>query len=553
MHRVYGEWGVAVMSVARLVRRHVRSSGVVMAAAVASVAWACSRDERVSSTREAVILPGIPGTDAGIGQTAAARDEPQGVWSFGPAIAGQTEILDIAANPPMVWAFSVNGGAIFADCSLFANCNGGPFDAGVGTKPLGNPVLVTDGRGHVVYVNLLDTTNDPCPQCNAEKILLAVSIDGGKTYPSDHLAIANDKQCGDGIQDQPHAAFDMTTDPPALWVGWLHKQNSLAANGTCVRRFFLDPKNAFRVTPLGDAVVVGGMSEQRALTGNGSIRVQAGDGAVTVMYNNHYIQNCDTTNPSKDESSLAYETVTSFDNGRTWSQRSRLLTTNHFRSCVLDKKGKQKPTIDVFGRSFDFVRAPDGTYYAIVQDNKDTARLYQGRITYGLGDSLWREFCPDTPQSPVLPTKASWTAPGVACPTARFRAPPNGSIAWPTIGADDRSRVLFWYYESNATDTLLHVKAFANVAPRDPATSWQSAILTPDFQPADPKRTPIATRALGDYAGLAVRGAFGGGTALPQCGDAGTFYPVWIFAHDPGDGGVAIPGRAQTTRVEVTP
>jgi hypothetical protein len=347
----------------------------------------------------------------------------------------------------------------------------------------------------------------------------------------------------------------MTTDPPTLWVAWRHQQNLIAAFGVCARRFFLDPKNAFRVTPIDDPFVVQNMSEQRALRGPGSIRVQAGDGAVTVMYNNHHTQNCSTTNPSKEESSHAYETVTSFDNGHHWALRSRLLTTNHFRTCVLDGNGNQTPTVDAFGRSFDFVRAPDGAYYAIVQDDKQTARLYYGRITYGAGDSRWREFCPDTPQSTVPPTKANWTVPGVACATPRFQSPPGGSIAWPTIGADDRSRVLFWYYESDTTDTLLHVKVFANVAPRDPASGWQGAVLTPDFQPADPSLTPIATRALGDYAGLAVRGSFGGGTALPQCGDAGSFNPIWIFADTPRDGGpdAAIPGRAQTTSVVVTP
>jgi len=368
--------------------------------------------------------------------------------------------------------------------------------------------------------------------------------------------------CNDGIQDQPDATFDMTTEPPTLWAVWRHAQCGICASGGCVRRFILDASNGFRLKSIGDAFTVENMSSESCCEGQGSMRVRAGEGALTVMYLNSALRTCNTTNPSTGTSGLAYETVTSFNNGARWTQHSRLFHTDTFRNCVLDSNGSgPPPTLDINGRSFDFVRAPDGTYYAVAQHDKQSVRLFSTRAPFG-DQSRWREWCPGTQQGVPPPATANWTLPGLFCQKISFRSPVNvladggvaGSIAWPTIAADDQGRVAFWFYESDPTDTTLHIRFFANVAPRDQSSDWQTTTFGGTFQPWNPAVFPLNLRTLGDYATMAVRGnaSFGGGgTGAPACGNAGSFYPVWIRAD--ADGGAGPVSRAQTTRVDFTP
>jgi len=151
---------------------------------VASGVWACAEQLRLGTSSDDLVTTGILGTDSGIGQTGFGPNEPTATWSFGLTPSGLSETFVIGHNPRNTWSFSINGGASFTDCSPFmpgCNANGG-FDAGALGRLLGNPTVVSDGRGHVVYLSLLDTNADPNPAtADAESVMAVVSVDAGQT------------------------------------------------------------------------------------------------------------------------------------------------------------------------------------------------------------------------------------------------------------------------------------------------------------------------------------------------------------------------------------
>ena len=223
-------------------------------------------------------------------------------------------------------------------------------------------------------------------------------------------------------------------------------------------------------------------------------------------------------------------------------------------------------------RDFDFVRAPDGTNYVIAQYSQWEARLFKSRLqaagSNGDAHTAWSEWCPQTSLDDAGASTSNWTAVGLECPENKWtfvRGDPAGkhcgdvfdpldpnnqgeescTIVWPTIAADDQDRLAISYYESDDTNTLLHVRVWTNAMPRSPTSSWQSLVVPlpnppvvpPDDSGVDFDPLPAicadavgcGTRSTGDYEGHTVRFGFG----APMCGVQGTFYPFWTVVNPP--------------------
>jgi len=438
----------------------------------------------------------------------------------------------------------------------------------------GDPVLVADHQGNVVLVNMFQSAQNhqiaeqDGGADNVDDIVAVVSTDGGRTFQSDHVKFVNDGHCSDGKQDQPAAAFDYTTTPPTLWVAYRHAGSPGHSYGACVRRGFLDPSNGNRITWLEDSLDVQNFFGEGG-AGIGALLVQAGDGAVTVVYTNTDAtpEECFPADPPTSLNSFATEALTSFDDGHTWQTKSRMFHSDSWAACALSSKVQMGGSV----RNFGFTRAPDGTYYVIAQYDQWRARLFRSRM-HGVGsngnsDGAWSEWCPATATDDAGADTSNWTAVGVECPQSNWtfvRAdPPGGScstismpgtveascaVAWPTIAADDQNRLAISYYESDDQNQVFHVKVWTNATPRTPTSSWQSATIPLPSPPVtlfgdagtdfDPFNVPICddaggcgSRSMGDYESMTVR--FGSGA--PVCGAQGSFFPVWTVVNPPSN------------------
>lgn len=535
---------------------------VSTAALVGSVAWGCAMlPENIGHTSEA-LEAGFLGSN-----NLVNSNEVWSAWSPGlvdpntGAPGPDTLVMGYnVSNTAQGWAWSDDQGHTWNPRSTSS------IDAGAGTIIRSDPVMVADHLGNVVFVDQFISAASQAKAPDGglgvtDQDIAMVSNDGGRTFKSDHLAIVNDgATCADGIQDQPAAAFDYTTTPPTLWVAFRHRGGAGGSlYGACVRRGFINPAIGNRITWLEDAFEVQNFHGEDG-TGIGAILIQAGDGAVTVVYTNTDAtpNNCSPAAPPTSLNSFATEALTSFDNGHTWQTKSRLFHTDNgptWAACVLNSKVQMGASI----RNFGYVRAPDGTHYVIAQYSQWQARLFKSRLQ-GAGsnsntDGAWSEWCPGTATADGGPV-SNWTPVGVQCPQEKWTfvradppsqtcAPGNGSIlakcalAWPTIAADDQDRVVLYYYESDDTNQFFHLRVWSNSTPRSATSSWQSTIvveqspvtLADDAGDFDP--FPIAcadggcgTRALGDYEGMAVRFGF----AAPVCGQAGTFFPTFGVA-----------------------
>jgi hypothetical protein len=420
-------------------------------------------------------------------------------------------------------------------------------------------------------------------QDNVDQIIAVVSTDGGRTFNGDHVAIVNDGHCSGGTIDQPAASFDYTTEPPTLWVVYRHAVNPNAHDGACVRRGFLNSANSNRITWLDDSLDLQNFFGEGG-SGIGSVRIQAGDGAVTVVYTNtdatpNTNPGCFPGAPPTSLNSFATEALTSFDNGHDWQTKSRLFHSDSWAACALSSKVQMGGPI----RNFDFVRAPDGTSYVIAQYDQWRARLFKSRLegagSNGNTDAAWSEWCPGTATDDAGANTSNWTPIGVACPEANWtfvRTDPPGTtcatismvgtvetscaIAWPMIAADDQDRLAVAYYESDDTNEFLHVKVWSNATPRTSTSTWQSLIVPlpgppvalagdagVDFDPfsCTGDAGGCGSRSTGDYESMTVRLGLG----APACGVQGSFFPVWTAVNPPtSDAG---PSFEQT--VEITP
>lgn len=165
---------------------------------------------------------------------------------------------------------------------------------------LGSPSVAADGRGNVVYVGLADTDFNPN---TAERVVAMISIDGGQHF--NNMVYVNDDNgdsCNAGQQDLPHATFDTTVFPPTLYVVWRHKNSG--HYGGCIRHGIIQSSSILNDAgcPIPQSFISweggqNGNGKSKSIAnmkqsctglgcsvGQGGLMVQAGDGAVTVMY-----------------------------------------------------------------------------------------------------------------------------------------------------------------------------------------------------------------------------------------------------------------------------
>jgi hypothetical protein len=205
-----------------------------------------------------------------------------------------------------------------------AGCNGGS-----GTPPvpgqttwIGKGAMAADGLGHVVYVVLGSNVGPTVPNF----VVAIVSSDDGQhfTVPA-QLVNEPGGDCDPATEDLPDVTFDYTTQPATLWVAWRHKNGS--SYGACVRRGQVSPAG---IQWLDHVRSVGGMDREDDFNpsmGQGGIRIVAGDGVVSIGYsNNDQLASC----PSTALISMAWGTVTSYDNGQNWTPTSVAYHTTTF-------------------------------------------------------------------------------------------------------------------------------------------------------------------------------------------------------------------------------
>lgn len=425
-----------------------------------------------------------------------------------------------AANPSC-------GGGIALPCNLWS---GGVCMAPGQKAWMGTPSLVADGRDNVVYVTLGD--GDANTMNGAELVVATLSTGGGAHFGVTPAAtvVVNTAGCESGIQDLPDATIDFTTEPPTLWVVWRHKGAS--SFGGCVNHAIIDGGTI----QFGAPTPISGMDREffgNLDAGQGGLRIQAGDGAVTVAFsNNDQIEMC--PKPTH----MQWGTVTSFDNGASWTSHSIIFHTSTFPSCVLNK------SVWNTLRGFDFLRAPDGNYYAAVQDDNDTVRVfYSSQLGVGVPipafgapiiPHVWRELCFAKPKS-----SSYWTDIGEKCPKAAFAALVGKTVLYPTLAADGDSRVSLLILESTKGEQLVFPTYRGIVAPRSPRPIVSTQVLSVPTPPVAGYGGPITP-----YLSMIARPPANAGAVLGRqsCFMAEPFFPFWIE-----------PDGIVTRRVELTP
>jgi hypothetical protein len=186
------------------------------------------------------------------------------------------------------------------------------------------------------------------------------------------------------------------------------------------------------------------------MTGQGGLMVQAGDGAVTVMYsaNDDPPQPTCTASGAGVPSQMGWGTVTTYDKGINWTTDPLIFQTSSYVWCMGDT------THQVFTglRDFGFTRAGNGHLYAAVHSDPNEIRVFESDNR----GAAWREFCPANiglqpdggPGTPPSERQTSpWMQAGFVCPISDLNAAAtdgglatngftNTGMLWPTLAAD---------------------------------------------------------------------------------------------------------------------
>ena len=198
--------------------------------------------------------------------------------------------------------------------------------------------------------------------------------------------------------------------------------------------------------------------------------------------------------------------VTSVNDGIDWTPSHEIYHSTVFDWCVFQNRSENAQ------RAFGFARDPDGNYWAAVQDNSDSIRVF---------------WSPDF--------GATWRR------SAAFIAPLGAaSVLFPTLAADADGRIGLSFYASEPTDEFIRRLFVGGMGIEDPA-SWSFAQpISPFFQVPDPGDR----RGLGDYDGMAV--------VDPSFSpNGGTFVPAWTDARRTGPDPLL--GEIAATYVRVDP
>jgi len=510
------------------------------------IASSCTVDQ-TSAVREPAITQGA--TEFVVGKSL----EPSAAWSAVGSPSGKASVTVGYFDQSGTFSVMNNGvttlgttGWAFTD---FPGINWTPHDADdpktkISTASItdffdwkGNAAVVADQRGHVVYIigaHIKEANGD-------SKIVALLSDDGGSSFNKVPAIVVNDVgNCSDGRQDQPHATFDLTTEPPTLVVVWRHLSGGFQ-HGVCVRRgVVLDgPLHVAWLNNNAPPNTVNNLPKEDSFSGIGGVNVQAGDGTIYVVNTTtEHIFEC----PDTGKKGVGWGIVASNDGGINWSDSETIFHSDDFVWCVGGKP--DHGVLEKAFRDFSFVRAASGDLYLLANDSQTTVRLFHGRGGFRNGTYKWREWCTASP--------GHWTRAGERCKAAWFPGQPgNPAPMLPSLAVDGQGRLFAHFYLiTPGSPTTATVVALANVDPlgvtfQGPDNNvWQGAqSLEGPFNPLDTNRK---ARALGDYIWTTVAGR----TDTPTsggCSPTASFYPFWT----------AVPGQMTTavhaSLVTVTP
>ncbi len=540
---------------------------LVVLMVVASMS-ACSKShegETVARSSAAI----TPENDAGAGTTVAGRStqEPSGAFANARAlvVGFNTNINNVQSQG---WAVSNDFGLSFQRQCDFNGTSLLAADAGPSCAPVpipvnshiptgsdggeiwkwaGDPTVVADGRGDVAYVSM---GNPSVGASGADFVAVAVSQNGGGSW--DSTVIANDTGCGNGVQDQPNAVFDYTTDPPTLWVVWRHAGlGTIGTSGACVRRGVVDKSGGpAKIRWLDDPHTVTGLANVYQY----GMAIAAGDGVVTVMYSNGFtflpnLGSCTTCCPDNGGLfTMSFGTVDSFDDGATWDDNAQIYSSPSYQWCVIGGAAgvPGKGSVLAGLRPFGLVRAPGGMEYAVIQDSRHTARLFMSPAAGLKGYEAptttirtWFEWCPGTPTSSVDggPT-SNWKSSGSGsdlppCGRPAIESDPGNTgldLVFPTIAADGRGSLAIGNVQqlTNGVGAPVTVNYAIRgiVDPQRPGAVLQP----PRFLSPAGFQLPTGGffRPIGDYGWMAVRpNVASPPLSKPGCTTTNDFFPLY--------------------------
>ena len=531
--------------------RYVLAAGVVatITAMAVIVASCASRDDVGSQGQraEVTVSPTVV-TDGG-------QLNPQSVsatWSRIPAegamycAASSTAFQGATDGGPLIWFFSASTTGPYTLCGMgqpgCGACGGTtllpPAARLLGNNPMftnRSPTVAADGVGHVVYAGLADTDGDPS---NAERVVAAVSVDGGQHF--NRMVFVNDDggdNCDAGEQKLPFVTFDTTTSPPELVVAWLHK------DGACVRTGTVNASPDAGVGSCGDSLAtINWLGPSHKVdhvkrnggSGIGGLIVQAGEGAITIVYASRNDAPATCAGPFQSNlTAMNWTATTTFDEGTHWTDNDPFFGSVAFPWCVGDPTDAR---VSVGIRDFGFVRAGNGHYYAAVQTDFAIIRVFESSDKGG----HWREFCAsDFPDGGLggPPQTSVWRQAGTQCPDPFLNLTvANQSVFWPTLAADGdtwlptriaqtKSRLAIAYNKLDTSSGGPPPSPFQSIfqgntdpaSPTPDTNGFQGGVFlqsSPDSIPRD--------HAWGEFMGIAVEYAFGN-----ACGDFPSYPPSY--------------------------
>lgn len=484
---------------------------------------ACSTEPKSAQTRQSLI--GI----SSVMVVANAANEPYADYS--PVGRPQLVTTDVDRSGSGAGFF---GWASAIPTMPFLVCNG-DLNNVLCASPVGkipnhvshksNGGVASDGGKHVVLAELVNTGGDT----HAERVAVYLSNNNGTAFFLPPSGEVNGSNCSGGTMDQVHVAFDLTESTPNFYVVWRHKDGGFY--GGCFRKGMLvvDPMtlDATDVSWLTPAKDIGAMISEDSFSGQGGLLVQAGDGAMSVVYSTTgNIVDC----PDTGHKGVGWEVVTTRNDGTNWTNSKRVFHSDNFVWCAFNAKmGKNF-------RDFSFVRAPDsGDYFVAVNDEKNSIRVFHS-ASQGW---QWRQI-----------HQIIVNDPGSDGGTAAL------SVLYPTLAVDGNGRLALFYYVSNGVndmvgppDTVSRPMIAACINPAAQTPAWQGPVPVSTFSTVvsadggtingtDPFRP------WGDWAGMAVEGPNTRG-----CGHDGMFWPFWCEAMT----GSPFSARIMTGRASVTP
>ncbi len=387
----------------------------------------------------------------------------------------------VAFNDRGAFGSSHSGWAYFDNFHGDVRCDFAPSSTATGcrTIPLpsstmkwaGDPTVVADGRGNVVYVTLLDETDNTYqgPVTLTRWVVALVSTDGGQSF-GDPLIINGD-DCNGGEVDQPTADFDRNISPQELHIAWRFKSKWPGTTyGGCYRGG-MTIRNGQLHMPYPTHGIDNMFREYNFpdTRGQGGLVVRARGGHATVGFQAADYANCG------DPIAMSWGLVHTDDYGGEWSDHSdRINHTPNFPLCVLTGDAVHQVGI----RAFDMAREVTGRTWILTQGSKDSLSLAYSDDQIHVNDL-----------------------------GAIFRPIGEGqSVLHPSIAVDSSNHVVVSYYTSDSTDMRVARVAGGSANPAAGADGNWGTVFLESFGAALTDNTDKnpTQRELGDYDGISV-------------------------------------------------